>query len=781
MGRRRKNDISGLGIVFLVIIGFIIFIIQKSGWWLLAIAIIAVIIYLLYRYLKKSTPPPYAGDTSTEPEQVAYSNESSYSSPYRKTENAAWVSANTEVEIHGYAIKGGMFYLSEFLQAISGSSPDPCLIDPSLRINKASPDTAGSSMSYWPSYSNISPAARAAYLDWLSSGRDNSATNVGYVFLFFYGLERRVLFDSQRDNTVKAEIPQIAAEVQRLLQIYGSSSGSFNSYASSFLNFLCSQFRGDGLERFARTESAQYGDLPFTLRMEAGKLSSQSKPIPPWLAFEWFMRSPDIRLRTPAKRCNEEFSKLFMARYASKYGNGLVIKPNKTSLRCEYHPASSSFSGRTFSNSLEDVPDVTKLTRPISVFQAIADECMEDLDAFSRFLGRKPEEQELKIFALAQLPSELLRESKYVEIQKFISFLKEKIGSNPEQVLDISTILSALGLDSSKALSNGESLLVAQLLGRLGYGIEPDIRFGGSKLVPTEKAVIFTLADNLASAASPEYTFAALLLSFSSIVIHADGSVSPKEAEKMRAHVSSILSLTQNEQKRLDALLLYYCSIPASLTQAKKRIQELKPESKSFILSFLLSVANADGNIDPAEIKILKKIYELFGVDGNNLYSDFHAFQTRRDAPISISAESPAAGFSIPKKPSKIAKASPVSLDMDLVNRTIQETHQVQSLLTDIFSDGTEDKSNVPALKPSNAQLIANLDSSHSELFRKISDKDSIPVDSFNDICKSLGILPSGAIEMINTAFFDKAEELYIEEDGEMLILNNEVAKEMFK
>jgi hypothetical protein len=46
-------------------------------------------------------------------------------------------------------------------------------------------------MPYWPSYGDISPAARRAFLDWLSTGRQDSTYGIGHVFIFFYGLEHR--------------------------------------------------------------------------------------------------------------------------------------------------------------------------------------------------------------------------------------------------------------------------------------------------------------------------------------------------------------------------------------------------------------------------------------------------------------------------------------------------------------------------------------------------------------------------------------------------------------
>ena len=37
-------------------------------------------------------------------------------------------------------------------------------------------------MPYWPRYSEISPSARAAYLDWLATGRSDLRYGVGHVF-----------------------------------------------------------------------------------------------------------------------------------------------------------------------------------------------------------------------------------------------------------------------------------------------------------------------------------------------------------------------------------------------------------------------------------------------------------------------------------------------------------------------------------------------------------------------------------------------------------------------
>ena len=87
-------------------------------------------------------------------------------------------------------------------------------------------------MDYWPSYSNLAPASRTAYLEWLAAGRPGGA-HIGYVFLFFYGIERRVLFDATYIDEAHTDIPALIDEVERLIDLYQDNS-SFQGYAGNF-------------------------------------------------------------------------------------------------------------------------------------------------------------------------------------------------------------------------------------------------------------------------------------------------------------------------------------------------------------------------------------------------------------------------------------------------------------------------------------------------------------------------------------------------------------------
>src|SRR5699024_4748744 len=144
--------------------------------------------------------------------------------------------------INGYEISGGLIYVGKNLAKASrnyGLNVEPALINPRLSINKKSPDYEGSTLNYWPSYSNLTPNARAAYLEWLANGKKDPNMPIGYVFLYYYGLERRLLHDLDggiKENS-QYEVELIKDEIRRLLDIYGTNS-SFRRYASQLLDLF---------------------------------------------------------------------------------------------------------------------------------------------------------------------------------------------------------------------------------------------------------------------------------------------------------------------------------------------------------------------------------------------------------------------------------------------------------------------------------------------------------------------------------------------------------------
>ena len=149
---------------------------------------------------------------------------------------ARWIPMGEGVTIAGQHIPGGMLYVGSGLQAIAPySGIEPALVNPGLPVRLGRVSATGEGMSYWPSYSEILPEHRAGYIQWLASGRNAPDAYIGYVFLYFYGLERRAFCDPTAEDDPNG-FDCIVSEVERLRHVYGKNN-SFAGYSANFLNF----------------------------------------------------------------------------------------------------------------------------------------------------------------------------------------------------------------------------------------------------------------------------------------------------------------------------------------------------------------------------------------------------------------------------------------------------------------------------------------------------------------------------------------------------------------
>ena len=682
-----------------------------------------------------------------------------------------WVPSGRSVSIHGYDIPDGLIYVGEQLWGVNRwSGVEPALINPKLAVNKKSPDRDGQTMTYWPSYSEISPAARAAFLEWLASGRSDPHAYIGYVFIYFYGLERRALADATQISSARQELPVIRHEVERLLGIY-SHNRSFSSYASSFMDLLSTSEetgRGYDAEPPAPADTWQ---VPLGLKIALAHLALDEKPLSPSWALAWLECDPEVHLRTPAKRCHEEFRELFAAKYRELHGEGLVLKPNKTKIRARYRPASRSI-GSLVDVPVGDLPDLTALTGPMKKLRGIAEECCNELDAYSRWLGRNPEGRG-SLGAVALLPDALAASAEGTEVQSLVAWLETKLQEDGPLV-NGAELIAKWPSSSPEKLSKAESVLLAEFLQKKKYGIEPDVRFGGPTLNSQMSALFFRLGDESPSAPSSSYVGGTVLLHLAAAVSTSDGSVTTAEEEHLERHMETSLDLNPGEPERLRAHLQWLLANPPSLTGLKKRLEHLKASQRDSIGQFLVSVAGADGHVAPAEITMLKKVYRLLGLETDAVFSHVHALSVSpATVPVTIRpASTSKTGVSIPGKPSPDAE---VNLDMGAVAAKLDETATVAALLGDVFAD-EEDVSVAPAVLPESS--VAGLDSSHSAFVRALIERDTWNRAELEELAEQLGVLPDGAVELVNDAAFEVAGEPLCEGD-DVIYVDKHVSEEM--
>ena len=398
---------------------------------------------------------------------------------------SCWVPPGKPVTVAGYVISDGMVYVGESLYANSGWGMDAALISPSLPVDQENVDRLGQSMSYWPSYSKIGPGNRAAYLEWLAEGRCNPDIYIGYVFLFFYGIERRLLYDAENDPMAKGEIPVLLKEVGRLIDIYGAKSASFENYARGFIDAMNLSVDRNEYVPTASHLDHEGLDYPLHFKLAVGKIVNSGAPLPAALALDWVRFNPERQFRTSALRCADEFGRLFEHQYLKTFPGGLTVKTTPTRLSGRYKPASPTLSAVPL--ALPDLPDVTRLKTPIKQLVQLVDPVQDALVQYSRIIGQGIDRNSIP--AIATLPleiqeSELTGDAKVVVDLVEASLTTSQIGVIKAQDLGACYPSKTLG-----KLTKTEATLLVEFLAKRGIGVEPDIRFGGTNLSTTVRYI----------------------------------------------------------------------------------------------------------------------------------------------------------------------------------------------------------------------------------------------------------------------------------------------------
>jgi len=690
-----------------------------------------------------------------------------------------WVPHDQALDVHGYSIEGGLVYVGKDLAAVNGYSVEPALINPKLKVAAKHPDHSGEGMTYWPAYDRISPRNRAGYLAWLASGRNASDVYIGYVFLYFYGLERRILYDHKQGAKNNEELVTIFNEVKRLLKRYGDNN-SFARYAQQFLFAIYLSNGQVDLTRRKPVVALSAYELPAPIKVGLGQFAKNSQPIPVDWALAWVRQDPEIRLRTPARRCRREFSAVFKQLYRERHGDGILVKPNKTPVSATYRPASGGMQRVFEMYQGPTLPDITVLKRPRVMLSDLVDQACDKLDSYSRFIG-KDESGRDSLQGLALLPNELAGRVKHPGLESLRSTLASHFNGNDSTLLPVQVVLHHYPIQKPERFSKKEAVLLAQLLESLHLGMEPDVRFTGIKPRPDEQFVVFKQDADAPSAPSQAYEAATLLMRMATMVSAADGEISPEERQHLEQHIETSLSLEPGERRRLHAHLKWLLAHDQNMAGLKSKLETLAEPQRETIGQYLVTVAAADGYIDPGEVKILQKLYRRLGLDPDQVVGQLHGASAE---PKTVKPATPQTGHRIPEPPKEPTDADVASgraaLDPAALQRKLEDTARVSTMLHGIFADEeTEAPFEPDRSDDAGAQTIDGLDAEHSGFVRALGGQETWGRAALEDLAERHGLLLDGALDTINEAAFDQCDAPCIEEDDDSYVVDHAIYEEM--
>jgi len=673
-----------------------------------------------------------------------------------------WIKSGESITINGQTFTGGNFYFGGKLSSLDGYGTEASLVDGLLKIENKPSSYEDDSLGYWPKFISLTPKGRGAFLSWLSSNRSDPETPLGYVFIYFYGIERRITVDSIKQAVDDTEFKSLFDEILRLKSIYGSSR-SFSNYATRLLEIMC-LLRPHVVSHPQLEKTPQRDSLLFKHRLAT--TVNEEKPVSAELALAWIRFYPDYNLKKPARRCSYEFSQMFTRLYSKKYGDGIIVKPNKKRLKIEYHPASSSLRGISFPQ--QDLPDPSYLKGPVNKLIAIVDECTSELDAYSRYLA-KPDTSRTDIEALLLLPEDLSDVGATLGLGKFKKWADDAI-STKNGLVTVEEFWTYTKSPLPSKINKKEAELIQNLAQKAGYGIAPDARYHHAKTSADGKLVLFPEGHGKYFEPSKAFSEMGMALRLGAMVATIDSHVDQAELHLLTQLIDHDTNLSPTEKRSLHAYLVWRLNTPSNVTGLKARVELLGKTEKAAVSRILVGVAMADGKIDPEEIKQLEKLYTLLGLDKALVTGDIHGMSSSKVGARPVS----------PQSETISPASSSFQLDESILAIHESETKDVQSMLGAIFvEDEPADESDDSATDSTVVEEETGIDKSHYVLFESLIRKDKWTREEVEALCRDSGLMVSGALEAINDWSFDKVDAAVLEEDGDAIYVDQEIVEEI--
>ena len=669
----------------------------------------------------------------------------------------AWHPPRSSPTIAGHTITGGMVYIGSVTAgALSGTG---CVIDPALAVATESEQVPA--LGYWPAYADIAPACRGAYLRWLAAGKCQPDADIGYIFLYFYGLERRLLVDRPPTD----ERAALVAEVERLRSVYAGNH-SFEGYSRRLIEaagLLANLHADEGSVAYRPDLEARAGTMPLPLVVAIARRVATATPLDFDLAAAGLIGLPwdkGLQDTLVLRTIRAEFLQLLRARFAVTYPAGLLLHNRRTTrLQLGYQPAAAGLNVDLTSSFQAPLPDPMKLDW--SHFVAFATSVAADLNAYAKLVAYHPERAG-SVAALVCCPPEFAAVAGG-PARQWLEALQAPIAAVPFGEL----ALHATGKRRPKWTLR-EHREVCEVMSKVGRCVVPDAADGSERL--DDGTIVYLLVDPVPAAGrSPQFGTAVAAAFLVAGIAQACGDQGPQVEEAWLVRIRDRLSLPEGDVLRLRARLLWSRGTRPNIARARRLLADAGPEDREIAAGSATIAAVAGGPIDNARIAMLETIYDRIEVPRRPLYATMHgavaATVDGASEPISVATDGPAVVHAIPAPPD----SGGAGLREDRLRQIRAETEAVTSLLANIF---VEDEDDALATKaPERGDAFAGLDKEHAAFVRHLAAQSAWPRGEFAAAARAAGLMPEGSIEIINEWAFERFDEALVE-DGDPLIVH---------
>ncbi|MDT4836087.1 TerB-C domain protein [compost metagenome] len=239
-------------------------------------------------------------------------------------------------------------------------------------------------------------------------------------------------------------------------------------------------------------------------------------------------------------------------------------------------------------------------------------------------------------------------------------------------------------------------------------------------------------------------------------------------------HVDSWNHLSGAHRKRLKAHLRLQLSQPPTLQSLKKKLEPLAEPAKRAVAAFLAHLAQVDGEVSPAEVKLLERVYKTLQLDPQSLYSDLHIAAS--GSPAGSLQATPSVPASTPSKP-----AGGFALDHERIAQLQRESEQVSALLAQVFVDEQPAEPEETAVEEAvveDTSAICGLDADHSAFLRILVSRTEWAREELEAVAGDMELMLDGALEQINDMAFEQFD-MPVTEGEDPFEINPEIMEKL--
>jgi len=671
--------------------------------------------------------------------------------PVARPNKLIWYNAEATVDHAGVTISRAMFYVAERALQWPG---EPSAVVKSLRVGDMPADPL-QDFGYWPSYDRITPEQRRCYLEWLAQGRrdtDPSRRSLGYVFIFFYGLERRIVCENDKD-------PVLLEEILGLLEHYGPAhkSRSLRSYLSQLVHFG-GWHLGSEAYRLLWPRLLLGEDRPDEdgLRFVLANLFENGEPMDWTIAYRLAASDHSSRRSIVVQRAQAEFFSLFEQRFAEKFPNGLTLQATPQPTIIRYRPASGTLAQLAYQQQASfilQMPNVIGFRRQFESLPDIWNSCVEDLSGYSRVLASRKVGDLAALAAWQALPKELRKTEDHPRRKSFEQLIDAAPHEGDYTFVPTASLGVLTGLSERAKLTFAQSRDVANLAKDLGWCLAPDPEITGLPLAWNQELALYR--GEAEEQASSDLVGVVRLLYLAMTICGADGAVESKELEAFHSIATSRIK-TETELRPLNATeasLRRDANVP--LRCLPQITNMISVENRQVVLKTLAHIAAADSEISLHELKILRRIARAFALDADAVERLLREDETFREVTVA-SKSTTRRGEPIPPRSHA---TTAFALNEDRIKALTEETRQVISMLSVVMAEPSEAAS-VPVTQPriaeSSVEWLSGLPERYQSAVLKLTQFDEVTSQDFDRIASEAHLTPEDLLNSVN-AWSDEA------------------------